>query len=386
MKKGRRKKRVRKNKLLLHLLILCTSGSYYLLDPLVRNGNFNIILMNSSKLNISNRVILFVSALLLIVVLYVPMWSIELNAPQYPEGLGLSIYANKLGGNVDIINGLNHYIGMKTLHEKDFPEFVILPYCILFFSIFCMITALLARKKLLYTLLIFFILFGVIAMADFWRWEYNYGHELNPDAAIKVPGMSYQPPLIGYKQLLNFGAYSVPDIGGWIFIVVGITLLTLSILAYRSNSSVKVFSKKIIKSTVGLLFLMTNAFACNPIPPNIKIGKDACTYCKMTISDNRFGAVLISEKGKKYIFDDPNCLAAYLHSPQNNSIKVASIYFADFIGSHFLINSNEAIIIRSNNLHGPMNGTFAAFSIKDSALIYISANTGSIVTLKEVLQ
>ena len=81
-------------------------------------------------------------------------------------------------------------------------------------------------------------------MADFWRWEYNYGHELNPDAAIKVPGMSYQPPLIGYKQLLNFGAYSVPDIGGWIFIVVGITLLTLSILAYRSNSSVKVFSKK----------------------------------------------------------------------------------------------------------------------------------------------
>lgn len=76
-----------------------------------------------------------------------------------------------------------------------------------------MLAALIARKELLYTLLLFFILFGIIAMADFWHWEYNYGHDLNPDAAIKVPGMSYQPPLIGYKQLLNFGAYSIPDIG-----------------------------------------------------------------------------------------------------------------------------------------------------------------------------
>ena len=92
--------------------------------------------MNSNKLNWNSRIVLFLCAILLIVVLYVPMWSIELNAPQYPEGLGLSIYANKLGGNVDIINGLNHYIGMKTLHEKDFVEFIVLPYSILFFPSF----------------------------------------------------------------------------------------------------------------------------------------------------------------------------------------------------------------------------------------------------------
>jgi len=185
--------------------------------------------MNANKLNKGSRIILFLCAILLILVLFVPMWSIELNAPQYPEGLGLSIYANKLGGNVDIINGLNHYIGMKTLHEKDFAEFTVLPYCIVFFSIFSLFAAIVARKKLLYTLLLVFISFGIIAMADFWRWEYNYGHELNPEAAIKVPGMSYQPPLIGYKQLLNFGAYSMPDVGGWIFIVVGISLLAISI-------------------------------------------------------------------------------------------------------------------------------------------------------------
>jgi copper chaperone NosL len=314
------------------------------------------------------------------------MWSIELNAPQYPEGLGLSIYANKLGGNVDIINGLNHYIGMKTLHEKDFVEFIVLPYFILFFSIFCLVTALVAQKKLLYTLLALFILFGVLAMADFWRWEYNYGHDLNPDAAIIVPGMSYQPPLIGYKQLLNFGAYSMPDIGGWIFILVGLALLTLSILAYRNKSKIITYKKSIHASVLGLLFLLTNAFACNTIPNSIKIGKDACSYCKMTVSDNRFGVVLVTEKGKNFIFDDPQCLAAHLHSPQNSSIKIGGIYFTNFIGSHLLLNANEAFFVKSIKIHGPMNGSFAAFSNKDSAMRYIFNNTGSIVKLNELLQ
>jgi copper chaperone NosL len=275
---------------------------------------------------------------------------------------------------------------MKTLHEKDFVEFIVLPYFILFFSIFCLVTALVARKKLLYTLLALFILFGVVAMADFWRWEYNYGHDLNPDAAIIVPGMSYQPPLIGYKQLLNFGAYSMPDIGGWIFILVGLALLTLSILAYRNKSKIITYKKSIHASVLGLLFLLTNAFACNTIPNSIKIGKDACSYCKMTVSDNRFGVVLVTEKGKNFIFDDPQCLAAHLHSPQNSSIKIGGIYFTNFIGSHLLLNANEAFIIKSQQIHGPMNGSFAAFSNKDSAMRYIFNNTGSIVKLNELLQ
>ncbi len=342
--------------------------------------------MISNKLNTSSRVILFCCAILLVLVLYVPMWRIELNAPQYPEGLGLSIYANKLGGDVAIINGLNHYIGMKTLHEKDFIEFIALPYCILFFSIFAMLAALIARKKLLYTLLLFFILFGIIAMADFWHWEYNYGHDLNPDAAIKVPGMSYQPPLIGYKQLLNFGAYSIPDIGGWIFIFVGIALLGLSIWAFKNYSTVTPFKKTINKNVLSWMFLITYLFSCNPIPSEIKIGKDACFYCKMTVSDNRFGVVLVNEKGKKYIFDDTQCFTSFLHKLENRNIKIGAIYFTNFVGSHLLVNANDASIVTSAKLHGPMNGTFAAFTVKDSALNYISINAGRIVTLNELLQ
>ena len=86
----------------------------------------------------------------MVAVLFVPMWRIDLVAPQYPEGLKLLIYPDKLAGNVDIINGLNHYIGMKTLHTGDFLEFTILPYIIGFFAAAFILVAVIGRKKITY--------------------------------------------------------------------------------------------------------------------------------------------------------------------------------------------------------------------------------------------
>lgn len=189
--------------------------------------------VKKDTLNWMMRALLGLCGIALIAVLFVPMWRIDLDAPQYPEGLNLLIYANKLGGNVDIINGLNHYIGMKTLHTEDFIEFTLLPYLIVFFSISFLTVAAIGKRIWMNVAFVLFVAFGVTAMADFWKWEYNYGHNLNPEAAIVVPGMSYQPPLIGFKQLLNFGAYSVPDVGGWIFVGVGLLLLLLVFLGWR---------------------------------------------------------------------------------------------------------------------------------------------------------
>ena len=185
------------------------------------------------KIGTRSKLLLVLSALLLVISLFVPIWRIELDAPQYPEGLALQIFANKLGGDVEIINGLNHYIGMKTLHAEEFIEFTILPYLISAFALLAIVAAIYARKKFALVTLIAFALFGIVAMVDFWRWEYNYGHNLDPNAAIIVPGMAYQPPLIGFKQLLNFGAFSVPDIGGWLFVVSGLLLLLVVLFEYK---------------------------------------------------------------------------------------------------------------------------------------------------------
>lgn len=183
-----------------------------------------------------SKVLLFVVATLFIGSLFVPLWQIELQAPQYPEGLVLKLHANKIGGNVDIINGLNHYIGMATLHTENFFEFSVLPYIFSAFALVSLLLIFIAKRKAVLIYFISYVVFIVLAAVDFYRWNYEYGHNLNPDAAIKVPGMSYQPPLIGYKQLLNFAAYSIPDIGGWMLTLAALLLFFILLKEYKFNA------------------------------------------------------------------------------------------------------------------------------------------------------
>ena len=294
----------------------------------------------------------------LIAAIILPIWRIELAAPQYPEGLELKIFANKLGGNVDIVNGLNHYIGMKTLHADDFPEFTILPYILGFFAASCFIVAISGKKKLLYALLGLYLLFAILAMADFWRWEYDYGHNLDPTAAIQVPGMSYQPPLIGYKKLLNFGAYSVPDIGGWLMTAAGAILAICTVLSWRKKYA-KVAQPAM---AAGLVLLLFSSCSNGPVP--IKVGADNCYNCKMSIADARFGAEVLSKKGKAWKFDDLHCLVAFLKSGELKQEAIHEVYFVRFDGGHELLPSAKAILLQSERLRTPMGSNIVAFEGK----------------------
>ncbi len=316
------------------------------------------------ELKTITRLLLLMAAIGLVIVLFKPIWRIELNAPQYPEGLALTIHANGLKGNVDIINGLNHYIGMKTLHNEDFFEFTVLPYLIVIFAIAFVTVAIVNKRNWLNILLVSFIVFGIVAMVDFWRWEYDYGHNLNPDAAIVVPGMAYQPPLIGFKQLLNFGAYSVPDIGGWLFIIAGFILLVCVMIEWKKYRSL---NKQTVAGRVMAALIVCFALSgCKTGPDPIKIGSDACSFCKMTIADAKHGAELITKKGKVYKFDDLYCLLAFLKTGEIKNSDTRQIYLVDFAGNHTLVKSHESFLLQSVDIHGPMNGKIISFQNKDS--------------------
>lgn len=329
--------------------------------------------MQARKLNNTLRMILTICGLLLLVVLFVPMWHIDLDAPQYPEGLRLLIYPNKLAGNVDIINGLNHYIGMKTMHTEDFIEFQILPYIIIAFSLAFFLVAKSRKRKLLYTLFTFFVLFGIIAMIDFWKWEYDYGHNLNPEAAIIVPGMAYQPPLIGFKQLLNFGAYSIPNIGGWLFLTVGGLIAFSVIYDYRIEKKHKINSTTAVL-TIALCILSLTG--CDVKQEPIKIGVDNCHFCKMTISNHRFGAEIITMKGRIYKYDELGCLLSDVKEGRIKKTDIKSIYSTDFLSNNELLLINNAFILNSDELKSPMGSNLATFSNKDSLTTYLNQMKG----------
>ncbi len=169
-----------------------------------------------------SRLMVMVAAAIMIVVYFVPFWQIAMWAPQYPEGLTMKIWINNITGDVEIINGLNHYIGMKHIKVEMFPEFKIMPFLVGGIIAFGLLTALTGKKFMLWAFFIILILTGLAGIYDFYQWGYDYGHNLDPTAPIKVPGMSYQPPVIGTKELLNFVAYSGPDIGGWIMVASGL--------------------------------------------------------------------------------------------------------------------------------------------------------------------
>lgn len=187
----------------------------------------------------NSRIVVLASGLILILVFFFPLWSIDLEAPQYPEGIGLRIWVNQITGfkpnDLNNINALNHYIGMKEIVPDAIPELKIMPFIIIFMLLFSLGIALTGKRKLIYFWIILMLILAAVGMYDFYLWGYDYGHDLNPNAAIKVPGMAYQPPLIGSKQLLNFTAVSLPAFGSYIL---GISTL-LNVIALLIDSKIK---------------------------------------------------------------------------------------------------------------------------------------------------
>ena len=176
------------------------------------------------NLSITGRVLIVVSALAMLSAYFFPIWQIKLWAPQYPEGLSMQIWIDHLTGDLASINKMNFYIGMAPIEEEMFPEFKYLKYIIGAIIAIGLFVGLWGKKAGAHLFLIILILLGIGALIDMYIWGYQYGHNLDPTAAIKVSDMTYQPPLIGYKQLLNFLAYSGPHVAGWVMGAVTLTV------------------------------------------------------------------------------------------------------------------------------------------------------------------
>ena len=193
---------------------------------------------------LKSKIIILFASLLLILTFLFPLWYIDLEAPQYPEGIGLEIWLNKITGqkpnDLANINGLNHYIGMKEIVPDTIPELKIMPFILIFMFLFGLTSGITGKRVLVYIWIILFIVLAAFGLYDFYLWEYDYGHNLNPNAAIKIPGRAYQPPLIGSKMLLNFNAISMPDISFYILVlVVGLAGVALLLDKKSKKSKVK---------------------------------------------------------------------------------------------------------------------------------------------------
>lgn len=304
--------------------------------------------------------ILFALAVFLILSVYVfPIWKIDLRAPQYPEGIGLSISVNNITGqkpqDLQNINGLNHYIGMKEIVPESIPELVWMPWLFGGLFIFGLLTVFINKRGLYLAWTSSFVALGAVGLVDFYLWGYDYGHNLNPLAPIKVPGMTYQPPLIGSKQLLNMNALSVPDIAGiLVFLSMGLALVGLFML-YKKKAPAK----------VGLL-LIAGFFgfqACSSGPKQYDLGLDSCTNCSMSISQQSFVCQTQSEYSKAYFFDSIECLAAYAIK-QEKEFNPEKSWVTHFGKGSEWVPLNSAFFVFNAEVKSPMGLSLVAFKDK----------------------
>nr|AWJ66189.1 copper chaperone [uncultured bacterium] len=162
-------------------------------------------------------------ALLPLLLFIFPLWNITLEAPQYPTPLGMDIYINDFADanphDIKNINLMNHYVGMKYIPDA-IPEFEIFPIGIIITTVIGVFIGLMANHKWFLYWFIMMVLVSAAGMYDFYLWEHDYGHNLDPKAIMKFTNpdgsvMGFQPPLFGTKDILNFRAHSYPQPGAY---------------------------------------------------------------------------------------------------------------------------------------------------------------------------
>lgn len=160
--------------------------------------------------------VLIAATIALVLALLLPIWRIVLVAPQYQEGLSLRIYTYQLvagnnGQDLHEINGLNHYIGMRSLEEADFVEMRWVPFAIGIFILLALRAAAIGSIRSLIDLLVLYLYFSAFSLGTFYYRLYTYGHRLDPKAPVTIE--PFTPVMIGKQQIANFEQSSWPEIG-----------------------------------------------------------------------------------------------------------------------------------------------------------------------------
>lgn len=159
------------------------------------------------------RALLALAVIPLVLSFTQPLWNIQMFAPQYPKGLQLDIYAYTIkagndGTDLQEINTLNHYIGMRKLDRAEFTDLTWIPFAIGALALLTLRVAAIGDVRSLLDLAVLTLYFSAFSAARFIFQLYTYGHELDPTAPIKMEG--FMPAIIGTKQIANFTTSSWP--------------------------------------------------------------------------------------------------------------------------------------------------------------------------------
>ncbi len=156
--------------------------------------------------------LLALAGLLLLISIFTPYWKMTLHAPQYPGGLHVYAYLNRLEGDVREIDGLNHYIGMRPLGEAAQLERSLSIMMIVVLSLL-VLGAIFIHNWWAALLTLPALFFPLGFLADLYYWLHTFGHSLDPKAPLSAAIKPFTPPVIGVGRVGQFRTVATPHIG-----------------------------------------------------------------------------------------------------------------------------------------------------------------------------
>ena len=159
-----------------------------------------------------------------------PIWRAQFSAPQYPQGLDIAAYGNKVEGDLGEINELSHYIGIPPFDFVGMPEMRLWPLVILF-GVTAVILAVVSRRRWLRRLAcaaVWLIPIGALVDVQFRLWQ--VGHSVDPLSAIRVT--PFTPHVVGQTTLMNFTVDAYPGMA-LVLIAIAAALVTSAPYAVR---------------------------------------------------------------------------------------------------------------------------------------------------------
>lgn len=112
---------------------------------------------------------------------------------------------------------------------------------------------------------------------------------------------------------------------------------------------------------ISIILITVLFLSCSSDPVPLQYGKDACYTCKMTLMDKKFGAEIVTKKGKVYKFDDLNCMVNFYNSGYEPEENIAHLLVVDFAQSEKLIDTKHTFFVKSDKLRTPMASQITAF-------------------------
>jgi copper chaperone NosL len=387
------------------------------------------------KADTRSRLLLALAALVMLPAFIYPLWSIRLVAPQYRDGLGMHIYVHDVRGHdrhdIQNINILNHYIGMQPIEPEEIPELDIMPVVLGALVGTGLLVALVGKPWLMAGWLVLFLGAGAAGMVDFYLWNIDYGHNLSPDAPIRIPDMTYSPPIIGTAQILNIRASSYPHLGT-LFLTLSALLAGWGVFrsfrrrkgggtpedagdatpegkdagegqrpatASGSPSAAASRSPSSAASLLLLLVPMTLVGCSDEAPPpgagvpggvgemdRIVYGESQDPYCGETVETIRWGGELRTVDGDQYRFRSVECLAAFLLEERVSPAEVAEVKVVDFPHGWKLIDAQEANFLQTPNLSSPTRLNVMAIEADKMAVNLQAAYSGELMAWPQVLE